>query len=80
MNINQLERNINQLDEKKRGLEGPLVSLTISEVSILFILYYFVFMVSHYVSFNNPINPLSLLQSNRIKNENREISKKFRNR
>jgi hypothetical protein len=51
---------------KKERIEGSLMSLPISEVSILFLLYYFVFIVSHYVSFNNPINPLSLLQSNLI--------------
>ncbi|KAJ6348245.1 hypothetical protein OIU76_004668 [Salix suchowensis] len=46
-------------------IEVTMMSLTSSKVSILFILYNFLFMVLHYV-FNNPINPLSLLQSNRI--------------
>nr|YP_009975217.1 maturase K [Drypetes hainanensis]QNK04559.1 maturase K [Drypetes hainanensis] len=36
--------------------------------SFLIILDYFGFTVSHYVSFNNPKNPLSLLQSNLIEN------------
>jgi hypothetical protein len=42
---------------KKERIKGPSVSLSIFEVSILFILYYFVFMVSHHVSFNNSIDP-----------------------
>ena len=52
-----VEMNINQLDGKKKRIKGPSVSLTIFKVSILFILYYFVFMVSHHVSFNNSIDP-----------------------
>ena len=50
-----------------------IMSLPISEVSTLFLLYiillWFYCIVSHYVSFYNQpnTNPLSLLQSNRIK-------------
>lgn len=57
-----MKTNINiEIEMGKERIENLLISLSISEVSIRFVLEYLVLTVSHYVSFDNPQNPLPFI-------------------